>query len=227
MGFGRTPAVVLLLTAPLCFAQDPRAIVEHAVRAWDRNDQLMIDYTYKVRNEVRELDSAGRAKSDHSTLDEVLYIGGKRYFRPIEKDGEPLSPAREKSEEAKLERAAREAGRLSEAEHERRIEDAERDRLKRREQFRDIPEAYDFEADGRDADRGPRHLGDPCHAEARLSREVWQSVPEYRRQAVDRRTGLRMDKSGGRGSGQLLARLVSGAGQQGHAHFFRDDPCER
>jgi len=137
-------AIALLLAAPFCVAQDARAIVVRAVAAWDRNDRLMLDYTYKVRDEVRELDAGGRVKSDRSTLDEVLYIGGKRYFRPLEKDGQPLSAAREKSEEAKLERAARAADRLSDAEKAQRIDDAERDRLKRREQFRDIPEAYDF-----------------------------------------------------------------------------------
>ena len=137
-------AIALLLAAPFCVAQDARAIVVRAVAAWDRNDRLMLDYTYKVRDEVRELDAGGRVKSDRSTLDEVLYIGGKRYFRPLEKDGQPLSAAREKSEESKLERAARAADRLSDAEKAQRIDDAERDRLKRREQFRDIPEAYDF-----------------------------------------------------------------------------------
>jgi hypothetical protein len=144
---GRVLAGLIILT-PLCLAQnadqDARAIVVRAVAAGDRNDRLMLDYTYKVRDDVRELDGRGRVKSDHSTLDEVLFIGGKRYFRPLEQDGKPLPPGREKSEEAKLERAAREAGRLSEAEHEKRIDDAERDRLKRREQFRDIPAAYDF-----------------------------------------------------------------------------------
>jgi hypothetical protein len=128
----------------MCVAQDARSIVERAVMAWDRNDRLMLDYTYKVRDEVRELKANGGVKSDHSTLDDVMYIGGKRYFRPLEKDGKPLPAKEEKSEEAKLERAASEAGRLTEPEHEKRIEDAERDRLKRREQFRDIPEAYDF-----------------------------------------------------------------------------------
>jgi hypothetical protein len=141
-------AIAFLLMTRICFGQDARSIVERAVAAWDRHDRLMLDYTYKARNEIRELDSAGRVKSDHSTVDEVMYIGGKRFFRPLEKDGKPLPAAQEKSEEAKLERAAREAGRLSDAEHEQRIEDAEQDRLKRREQFRGIPDAYDLKLVG-------------------------------------------------------------------------------
>jgi hypothetical protein len=147
MGYGRALIVALLLT-PLCPAQDAREVVKRAVAAWDRNDRLMMDYTYKIHNDIRELNAKGAVKSEHSTLDEVLFIGGKRYFRPLEKDGKPLPPAQEKSEEAKLERAAQQASRLSEAEHEKRIDEAERDRLKRREQFRDIPDAYDFKLMG-------------------------------------------------------------------------------
>ena len=30
-------------------------------------------------------------KAVHTTVDEVLYIGGKRYFRPLEKDGKPIA----------------------------------------------------------------------------------------------------------------------------------------
>ena len=135
--------MALVLTR-LCLAQDAREIVKRALAAWERNDRLMMDYTWKVHNDVRELDSHGQVKSDHSTLDEVLFIGGKRYFRPLEKDGKPLPAEQEKSEEAKLERAVRDASRLSEAEHEKRIDEAERERLKRREQFRDVPDAFDF-----------------------------------------------------------------------------------
>ena len=101
-------AIALLLAAPFCVAQDARASVVRAVAAWDRNDRLMLDYTYKVRDEVRELDAGGRVKSDRSTLDEVLYIGGKRYFRPLEKDGQPLSAARATSETSSGSRERRE-----------------------------------------------------------------------------------------------------------------------
>jgi hypothetical protein len=153
--------VAILCAAPICFApvcygQDARSIVTRAVAAWDHNDRLMLDYTYKVRDEIRELDAKGKVKSDHSTLDEVLYIGGKRYFKPLERDGEPLPAGKEKSEEAKLERAAREAGRLSEEEHQQRVDEAERDRLKRREQFRDVPGAYDFKLLGETPIEGRR-----------------------------------------------------------------------
>ncbi len=128
----------------LCNAQDARSLVARAVAADDHSNRLARDYTYKVRDETRELDSAGKVKSVHSTVDEVLYIAGKRYFRPLEKDGKPIPPGEARKEQAKIDRAAADAGRLSEAEHEKRLTDAENERAKQRAQFKDIPDAYDF-----------------------------------------------------------------------------------
>jgi hypothetical protein len=74
----------------------------------------------------------------------VLYIGGKRYFRPLEKDGKAIPAKEAQKEQTKLDRAAAEASRLTEAEHDKRIADEERDIAKRRSQFKDVPDAYDF-----------------------------------------------------------------------------------
>jgi hypothetical protein len=137
-------AALLFTSACLCLGQDARSLVERAVAADDHSDRLARDYTYKVRNEIRELDSGGDVKSVHSTLDEVLYIGGKQYLRPLEKDGKPIPAAEARKEQTKLDRAAVAASRMTEAERRTRMESAERDRAKRREPFRDVPQAYDF-----------------------------------------------------------------------------------
>ncbi len=142
-------ALLFFMGALLSNAQDARSLVAQAVAADDHSNRLARDYTYQVRDETRELDSAGKhsadkVKSIHSTLDEVLYIAGKRYFRPLEKDGKPIPVAEAQKEQAKLDRAAAEAGRLSETEHEKRLTDAENERAKQRAQFKDIPDAYDF-----------------------------------------------------------------------------------
>ncbi len=136
--------VLLVAGAAMGMAQDARSLVQRAVAADDHSDRLARDYTYRLRDEIRELDAAGRVKSVHSTVDEVLYIAGKRYFHPLEKDGKPIPPAEAREQQAKLDRAAAAAGRLTQAEHDRRIEAAERDRAKQRAQFKDIPDAYDF-----------------------------------------------------------------------------------
>lgn len=143
-------AALLFAGACVCMAQTPdaRAIVERAVKADDRSDRLARDYTYDLRDEIRDLDNAGRVKSVHSTVDEVLYIAGKRYFRPVEKDGKPVPAGDARREQAKIDHAAAEAGRLTEAEHEKRIEAAENERAKQRAEYKDLPDAYDFKLTG-------------------------------------------------------------------------------
>lgn len=141
-------ALFLFFGACACLAQDARAIVARAVAADDRSDRLARDYTYKLRNQITELDGAERVKSVHSSLDEVLYIAGKRYFRPLEKDGKPVPAAEARREQAKIDRAAAEAGRLSETEHQKRVEAAERDRARQRAEFKDLPDAFDFRITG-------------------------------------------------------------------------------
>lgn len=144
---------LLTLGAALCAtgaAQDARAIVARAVAADNRSDRLARDYTYKVRDEIIEHDKDGRVKSTQSTLDEVLYIGGKRYFHPLEKDGKPLRAAQQRSEDAKLDRAVKDANRMTEAERNKQLADAERDRAKQRADFKDIPDAFDFRLIGDD-----------------------------------------------------------------------------
>jgi negative regulator of sigma E activity len=136
--------VLTLVWAGLCSAQDPRAIVARAIAVDDRSNRLARDYTYKVRDEIRELDDRGAVKTVHSTVDEVLYIAGKRYLRPVMNDDKPVSDREAHSEQVKIDRAAAEASRLTPAEHEKRITEAEQERVRQRAQFKDIPDAYDF-----------------------------------------------------------------------------------
>jgi hypothetical protein len=145
-------AALLLTGVCICFGasdgEDARSLVARAVVADNHSNRLARDYTYKVRDEIRELDAAGAVKSVHSTIDEVLYIGGKRYFHPLEKDGKPIRDAEARKEQAKLDRAAAEASRMTETERVRRAANEERERAKFWGQFRDIPDAYDFQLRG-------------------------------------------------------------------------------
>ncbi len=141
-------AVLLVIAVCACSAQDARSIVARAVAADDHSYRLALDYTYKIHDEIHELDGTGGVKSVHSTLDEVLYIGGKRYFHPLERDGKPLPARAAQKEQAKIDRAATEASRLTEAEHARRVEEEEHQIAKRRAQFKDIPDAFDYKLIG-------------------------------------------------------------------------------
>jgi hypothetical protein len=138
----------VLAASSVAWCQDARSIVAHALAADDRNDRLARDYTYKVRNEIVERDHSGGAKSTHSTVDEVLYIGGRPYLHPIEKDGKPLPESEQRKEQAKLDRAVRDASHLTPDERNKRKAEDERERNRRREEFKDIPDAFDFKIVG-------------------------------------------------------------------------------
>lgn len=141
-------AAILLLYAVAGLAEDARALVARAVATDDHSYRLARNYTYKIHDEVHELNAAGGVKSVHSTLDEVLYIGGKTYLHPLAKDGQPLSDKEARKEQAKLDRAVADASRLSEAERAKRIEEQDRDIAKRRAQFKDVPDAFDYKLVG-------------------------------------------------------------------------------
>jgi hypothetical protein len=141
---GVRAAAFLLFAASIAWAEDARSLVARAVATDDHSYRLALNYTYKIRDEIHELNSAGGVKSVHSTLDEVLYIGGKRYFRPLEKDDKPIPAAEAQKEQAKLDRAAADASRLSQADHAKRIADEEQQIAKRRARFKDIPDAFDY-----------------------------------------------------------------------------------
>ncbi len=149
-----TVALTAALAITSAYGQDARAIVRRSVRVDSRNDRLARNYTYKVLNEIHDLDAAGRIKASHSTLDEVLYIGGQSYVHALEKDGKPLPPNAAKKEQAKLDRAAAEASRLSDDDRRKREDEEERKREKRRERVQYIPDAFDFAVLGEGALNG-------------------------------------------------------------------------
>jgi hypothetical protein len=137
-------ALAMAIATTAAYAQEASAIVRRSVRVDSRNDRLMRNYTYKVLNEVRVLDSTGQVKATHTTLDEVLYVGGRQYLHPLQKDGKPLPANQAKKEQAKLDSAVAEASRLTDAERAKREEEEDRRREKRREDVQYIPDAFDF-----------------------------------------------------------------------------------
>jgi hypothetical protein len=90
-------------------AQDAAEIIRKAVEQYDRNQQALQNYTYKIHNVTRELDGKGNVKATHTTLSEIMYIDGKRWTHPLEEDGKPLPEAaqrRARKEENVRERAS-------------------------------------------------------------------------------------------------------------------------
>lgn len=145
---------VAILGALLLQAQEnPREIVKRSVEADSRGTELRRDYTYKVLD-VRRL-----AGGEHSTLTDVLYVGGRPYRHVLARDGKPLPEAEANASREALDRAVQEATRMSPEEKKLRQQQYLKARAKEREEFKYIPDAFDF-----------RIVGEPIIN----GRETWQ-----------------------------------------------------
>lgn len=140
---------LLLITIVSASAQiDPREIVRRSITLDDQSWKLARNYTYVQRETDRELDSSGKVKATHTRTREVMYIGQRPYRRLLEKDGHPLSPADEKKERQKQDKVIAERNRETPAERAKKVAEYERLREKRREELKDIPDAFDFKLVG-------------------------------------------------------------------------------
>lgn len=137
----------LLLFAPiLAFAQpDAHDIVVRSVQADDATARLARYYTYHVRQSIKLFDGKGETKSTDTETTEVLFIGGKEYEHLIDKDDKPLKPEDERKESRKLDKAVREASKLSQDELNRRYAEYEKKQAEEREQMKSVPDAFDFQ----------------------------------------------------------------------------------
>ena len=134
----------LLFVLPVLAQTDARAIVEKSLAAENRSDAQAVNYTYKARNTIKELDGKGKVKSTKTTLEEILYLGGKRYIHVLEKDGKPLTGDEAHKEQARFDRALADAAKLTDAEKQKRRQVEIDNRRKNLNRSQEIPAAYDF-----------------------------------------------------------------------------------
>lgn len=144
----------LLVCAAALSAQDARAIVEKTVNRDQRNYRELQSWTYKVSDRIEKLDGSGGTKKVESTVDEVLYLGGKPYVHALEKNGKPLPPDEAAKEQRKLDKASAEASKLTDEEREKREQQTQKEREKDREMLRYLPEAFTFRLLGKDSVEG-------------------------------------------------------------------------
>ncbi len=119
-------------------------IASKCIKVTRQANHLRNAYTYRFRDEVRNLDGSGRITATHSKLIEIIYFAGKRYEHLLEKDGKKLSAEEQKREDRKMSGAAAEASKLSEQQKAERIEKIDREREHDSELLELIPAAYDF-----------------------------------------------------------------------------------
>src|ERR1019366_317597 len=133
-----TPLV--LLTVAAAWAQDPRELVRRSITQ-DQLDWLrMKDSTWQAHSVEKRLDSHGKVVSTKREVWETLMLDGQLYRRTLERDGKPLRPEEQRSEQKKLDREARRLSSETPAEKQRRMEEAERRRRREFAFLSEIPE---------------------------------------------------------------------------------------
>ncbi len=143
----RVCLTIVSLAAGL-LAQDAREIVRKAIDLDRHNAGLEQDYTYRQREETRELDPADKPRKVTIRTVDVRMIEGSPYRRLVARNDQPISAEEQKQEEDKL-RFNAEARRQETAEQrKRRIAEWNRREQRRREPLNEVPDAYNFKLMG-------------------------------------------------------------------------------
>jgi hypothetical protein len=141
-------SLLALMTVAVAWAQDPNELVRRSIA----QDQLgwvrMKDYTWQAHSVEKHLDSHGRVVSTKRESWETLMLGGQPYRHTLERDGKPLSPEEQRSEQKKLDRETSRLGSEAPAEKQRRLAEAEKRRRREFAFLSEIPELFELRFEG-------------------------------------------------------------------------------
>lgn len=134
-------ALIPLATA---WAQDPRELVRLSI-AQDQLDWVrMKDYTWQGHSVERHYNSHGKVEFTRRETWETLILDGQPHRRTLERDGGPLNPDEQRSEQKKLDQAFRKLSSETPAERQRRLEETERQRKREFAFLSEIPDLFDL-----------------------------------------------------------------------------------
>jgi hypothetical protein len=133
-----------LFGAAVAWAQDPREIVRRSIAQDQLDWARMKDYTWQAHSLERHFDSHGNVQSTKQEKWETLILDGQPHRRLLERDGKPLSAQEERSEQKKLDDAARKKSSETPAEKQHRLEEVERLRKREFAFLSEIPDLFDL-----------------------------------------------------------------------------------
>lgn len=136
--------VVMLLAAGLMQAETATEIVAKAAQSMLKANRLRDDYTYKEKSVSRELGSDGAIRKTEETEKEIIVFAGQQVERVIEKDGKPLARDEARKQQAKVDKAAAEASKLSPEQVQERLEKRDREFAKTNGWLAELPSAFHF-----------------------------------------------------------------------------------
>jgi hypothetical protein len=138
----------VLVTVAAAWAQDPYELVRRSI-AQNQLDWLrMKDYTWRAHSVEKHLDSRGNVQSTKREAWETLMLDGQPYRRTLERDGKPLSPEEQRSEQRRLDRETRSLSAETPAGKKRRMDEAEKRRRREFAFLSEIPELFGLRFEG-------------------------------------------------------------------------------
>jgi len=180
------------ISASIAGAQDAREIVRKSVELDQANWLRMKDYTWIAHETERDLDSKGAVKSEKTKAWETLVLYGQPHRRMLERDGKPLPPDEQRTEQAKLDKLAAKLQDETPEQRQRRVTDYEKKRQKDRDFLREVTDLYDFHLEGDQEVDGhaawvisatPKPSYQPKHRDAKpllkIRGKIWIDKSEY------------------------------------------------
>jgi len=211
---------ILLALIPLAAAcaQDPRELVRRSISQDQLDWVRMKDYTWQAHSLKTHVASHGNVQSTKQEKWETLILDGQPHRRTLERDGKPVSAQEERSEQKKLDEAARKTSSETSAEKQHRLEEVERLRKREFAFLSEIPDLFDLRMEGESTVGGrpvwvisgaPRPGAQPRSHDAKLLLKVrgrmWIDKATYQWAKVEAQT------TGTISWGLFLARLNPGA----------------
>jgi hypothetical protein len=144
----RAKIFLAFMAAASAWAQDPRELVRRSI-AQDQLDWLrMKDYTWQAQSLDRHFDAHGKVQSTKQEKWETLILDGQAQRRMLERDGKPLSPQEQRTEQQRLDEASRKLSVETPAEKQHRLDEAEKRRKREFAFLSEIPDLYDLRLEG-------------------------------------------------------------------------------
>lgn len=211
-------SVLCALSFASAQSPDAEAIFRKAIAVDIVNMERARAYTMEQFETERTLNAKGEIVSTETKKSELLFVHGDPHYRLVEKNGKPLSENDAKKEEEKLRKLLDTRARETPTQREKRLAESEKERTRRHDILKEVPEIFDLKLlgteriDGREVyvlDAAPKP-GFKARTKngkfaSKMKGRIWIDASEFQLVKVDCETIEPMS------FGWVLARLNKGA----------------
>ena len=138
----------LALFPTLLIGQDAGELMRRAIEIDRSRLEASREYSFVQRQEVRQVDGSGTARSTDNRTFEVVLLDGSPYRRLVARNDKPLSPQEQKFEQDRLERALADRRKEPPEQRARRVAEWRQKQEHQREPVKEFPQAFAFRLAG-------------------------------------------------------------------------------